>query len=165
MATIFQIFSDDPPPSWTARVGAWETFGGLIMESPLIGRGVGSAPLGFIDNEYIKQANELGLIGLLVFFWLLFRISRTALSTIRQAEDPAILGFCTGFAAGFAAILIHNLGATSLTAIRIAEPFFFATGLLYAISNHRLGLEKEETSQTSEAVEGELIRQPERAPA
>lgn len=138
MATIFRIFSDEPPPSWTARVSAWRKFGGIVMQSPVIGRGVGTVPLGYIDNEYVKQAHELGLMGLLVFFWLLLRIFRTSLHTIRRADDPQILGFCTGFAAGFAAILIHNLGATSLTSIRIAMPFFFATGLLYAVKNHML---------------------------
>ena len=143
LASIVSILSDNPPPSWTARVNAWQKFGGLVMESPLIGRGVGSAPLGHIDNEYLKQANELGLIGLLVFFWLLIAIFRTALRSIKRASDPLILGYCTGFAAGFVAILVHNLGATSLTTIRIAEPFFFATGLLYAITNHLLPEEGE----------------------
>lgn len=138
LASIFRIFSDNPPPSFTARIHAWQKFGGLILESPLIGQGPGSVPLGYIDNEYVKQANDLGLIGLLVFFWLLIQIFRTSLLTIRRVSDPPILGFCTGFAAGFAAILIHNLGATSLTSIRIAEPFFFATGLLYVVRNHLL---------------------------
>ncbi|MCZ6602682.1 MAG: hypothetical protein O6952_06735 [Planctomycetota bacterium] len=136
--TILSIFSDNPPPSWSARLGAWQKFGGAVRESPLIGRGVASIPAGFIDNEYIKQAHELGLAGLIVLFWLLFRIFRTALYTIDRVDDRRLLGFCTGFAAGFAAILIHNLGATSLTSIRIAEPFFFATGLLYAVRNHML---------------------------
>ncbi|MCZ6688684.1 MAG: hypothetical protein O7H41_03675 [Planctomycetota bacterium] len=136
--TILSIFSDSPPPSWTARLGAWQKFGGTVRGSPLIGRGIASVPAGHIDNEYVKQANELGLIGLIVLFWLLFRIFRTALFTIDRVDDRRLLGFCTGFAAGFAAILIHNLGATSLTSIRIAEPFFFATGLLYAVRNHML---------------------------
>jgi len=74
---------------------------------------------------------ELGAIGLCVFLWLLasvHNVTRTAMN----ADDlpPRLQGMARGFYAGFWGVVTHALTANSFIIVRIAEPFWFITGLI-----------------------------------
>jgi len=132
-ATIFGIFSDNPPSSWEARVNCWRLFLPQALDAPLLGYGLGKAPL-WVDNEYVRQIYELGLAGFVLFIVVVWRAARTALNVGRNASSRIFRGFAFGYLAGLVGLLVHALAATSFTTIRTTEPFFIATGLLYAIS-------------------------------
>lgn len=138
--SIFQIFGADAPTSWVSRVEGWKMLLAAVVETPLLGRGVGRDPLGAVDNEFVLQINELGVFGLIVFAWLISKCLRTSYRLLSQRgtskpQDPVLNGFSLGYFGGLAALLVHSLGATTFTTIRTTEPFFFATGLLYCYWN------------------------------
>ena len=129
--TFFGFVSGDVPSSWQARVDGWRLF--LLQKgfSPLIGEGIGRAPLA-IDSEYVKQLYELGILGLGLFAWIVTRCMRAARRLAAGATDERYRGFANGYLAGLTALLVHSIAAPTFTSIRTAEPFFIATGLIYA---------------------------------
>ncbi|MEM7277194.1 MAG: O-antigen ligase family protein [Pseudomonadota bacterium] len=137
--SIFGIFDGNSPSSWIARVDGWRLFLKAFWEAPLLGHGVGRNPLGAVDNEYVLQMNELGLLGLVAFLWLIGRCLRSSVHLLPLRKtgnaDPTLQGFALGYFGGLVALLVHSIGATTFTTIRTTEPFFFATGMLYAYWN------------------------------
>ena len=86
---------------------------------------------GFIDGQFFTVLTELGLVGLGAFIWLLasvHKIIRTAMHT--EDLPPRLQGMVKGFYAGFWGILAHAMTANSFVIVRIAEPFWFITGLI-----------------------------------
>jgi hypothetical protein len=136
-ATILDIFGDKPPSSWSARVVGWQMYGKSLFTHPLLGKGVGSITLAQVDNEYMKVLIETGLLGTLVFFWLLISMGKLSLVTFEKAKNvPLLSAFCLGYLGALLTLAVHGLGATSFTTIRTMEPLMVATGLLVAISNN-----------------------------
>ncbi len=133
--TILNIFQGEIPSSLESRVEGWKLMLGYLTEAPILGHGVGTLALGAFDNESVRQMFELGFVGLLLFFWMLWRILKTSLSLCRIPGEPAFQGFAYGCFGATVALLVHSLGATTFTTIRTAESFFFALGILYAIAS------------------------------
>jgi O-antigen ligase len=133
--TIPQVLSgENLPSSWKARVEGWQEFLKFVPQSPLIGFGAGSTPR-TIDNEYIRLLGDVGILGLLIFLWMIYRIFKASYVAAREVKDPVLGGYALGFLGGLLALLIHSIGATTFTTIRTMEPFFFGTGILYVIYN------------------------------
>lgn len=134
--TILGVFSGDAPSSWEARVAGWRHFVPAAMERPILGHGVGSTELGAVDNEYVLRLYSVGVLGLGAFLWLVSRCVRTSYRLQKnEREDRWTGGFALGYLGGTVALLAHGLAATTFTTIRTAEPFFFATGILYVCWN------------------------------
>ena len=137
--TIAGVVSGSSPASWDSRVHAW--YAALTRMGPehfLLGRGVGSTPLGELDNEYIRVLVDAGLLGLGFFLWILVRLGRAA-AAAHGALPPRTFarGYAAGFLIGLFAMLVHAVGATSFTSIRTMESLMFWTGLLIAVSHRR----------------------------
>lgn len=137
-STIADVVGESPPSSWQHKTIMWGRAAETLLESPLLGQGIHAVPMGGLDNEFVKQLSEMGLLGFLAFLWLLWVILKTTWYTILHCKDPVLRGYAHGFLAGFVALLLHGISATTLTSIRTAEAFFIATGLLYAIYNHHV---------------------------
>ncbi len=128
--TIFGIVNGNPPSAWQARIEGWKAFLPNVAEAPLLGWGVGRAPLA-IDNEYVRLIYEQGIIGFLLFAVIVWRAGRSAMCVARSPETRRFRGFALGYVAGTAALLVHSITAVTFTAIRTTEPFFIATALIY----------------------------------
>ncbi len=134
--TILGIFSGPGPESWEARVSSWEESQSRILSRPAFGSGPGSISFGDVDNEYVRVAVDLGLIGLAALLWFLFRIAVRMYRLYAQIETP---GFVKAFVAGYFILLVsisvHAGGATSFSAIRTMEAFMVWTGFLAVLIN------------------------------
>ncbi len=138
LSTIGGVAVGPDPASWTARLSAWETaLSRLMVQGPLLGFGLGSVRRGDIDSEYVRTAVDMGLAGLLVFGWFLWRMFR---QTWRVHGLLGERGFHKAFAAGFLIALlaqyIHAIAATSFSAIRPMETLMVLAGLAGAQANH-----------------------------
>lgn len=116
-------------PSPAARVESW----GYVLRDkfparPLLGYGVTGTS--FLDSQYILNLAETGVIGLVIFFWILWRIWKTSLYSFYHVERPVFKGLVAGYLAGFIGILFHAIGSNSFIIIRIAEPFWFFTAIV-----------------------------------
>ncbi len=135
-STILEIFGDRPPSSWVVRVDSWQmAYRTYFLSSPLFGFGPGYLVPGQVDNEYMFILVNSGLLGLGALLWLLARIFQVLLRILDYADslEPFSRAFALGYMAGFFGCLIHAISAPTLTAIRTAEMFYLATGILLAV--------------------------------
>ncbi|MDD5431751.1 MAG: O-antigen ligase family protein [Candidatus Omnitrophica bacterium] len=98
-------------------------------KSPIFGHGPGRY---FIDSQLFTVIAETGLLGLILFSWILIRVFRMAKHSLSLAaeEDGYSRGLTAGFLAGFVGLLIHSLGANTFIIIRIMEPFWFLAAVV-----------------------------------
>jgi hypothetical protein len=124
--TLFGIKFD---PSSSARLLCFWWALEFFWRHAVLGHGV--TGYGFIDGQFFTVLTELGLVGLGAFIWLLasvHKIIRTAMHT--EDLPPRLQGMVKGFYAGFWGILANAMTANSFVIVRIAEPFWFITGLI-----------------------------------
>jgi hypothetical protein len=116
-------------PSPAARVASWnEVFTRDFPKKPLVGGGVTGGP--FLDSQYVLILQENGLIGICLFFWLMWRVWRSALGVYNTVEDPLFKGLAFGYLVGFVGLLVQAIGTNTFIIIRIAEPFWFFTAVV-----------------------------------
>jgi hypothetical protein len=98
--------------------------------------GYGITGFAFVDGQFFRILSEMGVLGLGVFIWLLTAVYRLILKT-KQLEIPdTFRGMIVGFQAAFWGIIMHAMTANTFLIIRIAEPFWFFTGLIAVIYLH-----------------------------
>ncbi len=111
-----------------ARVESWKYVFRAWKERPLLGYGI--TGFAFIDSQFVRTIAELGLIGLLVFIWLLVAIFRSGLRVYRKIEDRFSQGLTLGFLAGFIGLVILAMTANAFIIVRIMEPFWFIAAIV-----------------------------------
>jgi hypothetical protein len=113
------------------RIDSWKI---LLFErlpkSPLLGFGVGKL---FVDGQIFLTLGEVGVIGLILFIWLLFRIFKNCIEIFNidsvKASDFSS-GLTLGFLAGFIGLLTQALSTNTFIIIRIMEPFWFMAAII-----------------------------------
>jgi len=153
LGTLSGFLVGEYPSSWTAKTSMWGTSIKTVRESPLFGKGFGSINLGAIDNEYFKVAIESGLLGLFILLALLFITIKTAFYISRTSSNRLYKAYSVGYLGGAVALMIHSIAATTLTTIRTAETFYFATGILMVIY---VAVKQEDETPAKTASEGDL---------
>ena len=119
-----------------------------VFLQAVFGQGVGAKRLGWIDNHYVREVLETGLLGLVVFLWLNVRLFLEVRRLYLRSPLPWAQGLAIGFLAGQVGLLVHSVTVSSFYTIRTMEPFWFLVGCLML---HRYHLERSQslTSQTS----------------
>jgi len=117
--------------STTERLKSWENV--LTKDfpaNPMLGVGVTGGA--FLDAQYPRVLLETGLIGLILFLWLLRRIWVLLRRCYEEIEDSTFKGVALGGLCGYAGLLVHAIGANTFIIVRIMEPFMIIIGLLFA---------------------------------
>jgi O-antigen ligase len=117
--------------STSARLVSWQEAIEDLKEHPILGYGVTGYK--FVDAQYVRVAAETGLVGLVVFLFLMATIFRESWRVQQAAKDPFNRGVALGFIAGFIGLLFHAIGANTFIIVRIMEPFWFVTAMVMAI--------------------------------
>jgi O-antigen ligase len=118
--------------STSARLGSWKiVLTSDFLKHPVIGYGV--TGYGFLDAQYPRVLAETGIIGLLVFLYLIRAMYKNARDTYLQTTDPLYKGLTLGYLAGFWAMLTHGIGSNTFIIVRIMEPFWFLTAMVIMI--------------------------------
>ncbi len=99
-----------------------------VAKRPVFGYGV--TGFAFMDAQFIRVLVETGLVGLLTFLWLLWRLFQVAWNTHKRLEGSRFEWLTLGYLAGLAAMVIHGIGANTFIIVRIMEPFWFMTGII-----------------------------------
>lgn len=131
--TSVHVLPGEEDPSWKARLDDWKFYFPQILDYPLLGQGMSAIPLGYVDNQYMMEALDNGLIGLFCLLWLFWRIFISTYSLYKNNNDPYVQGLAFGFLSSFVALLIQALTITNFYTIRTMEPFWFVTGLISVI--------------------------------
>jgi O-antigen ligase len=101
-------------------------------KQPILGYGV--TGYRFMDAQYPRILVEIGLVGMLAFFWLIYALFRVGINTWRESHDDLLRGLSAGLIAGVVGLLVHAIGANTFIIVRIMEPFWFLTGIVIALS-------------------------------
>ena len=123
--------------STSARVQSWQRGLKAWIERPILGAGVTGTF--FLDAQYVRVLCETGLVGFVVFCWLLVVHFRVARNVYREVKTDLHRGIAMGYLAGLIGLLVHAIGANSFIIIRIMEPFYFMTGLVFMLPEVELG--------------------------
>ena len=100
-------------------------------KQPVIGFGV--TGYSFLDAQYARVIAESGFLGIVTFIYLLRSIYRNAKKTYYQTKDLFYKGLTLGYLTGFFALLTHCIGANTFIIVRIMEPFWFVTAIVFMI--------------------------------
>lgn len=121
--------------SAAARVAmAQACFRDSISKSPLVGSGMASRKLGFVDNFFLTEWTFNGLIGLVLMLIFLFRIGGLLWRAYRTSVDPLEKGIAAGVFASFMALWMATLHSDSFYLIRPMEAFMLLAGLVVGCS-------------------------------
>jgi O-antigen ligase len=115
-------------PSTSARLLSLRQALSGWTERPILGWGV--TGFGFMDAQYARVLVETGIIGFLIFVWLLWSVLTAARSVHARMVDPMDRGLAVGFIAGTIGLLAHAIGSNTFTIIRIMEPFWLFAGIV-----------------------------------
>jgi O-antigen ligase len=124
------------------RVGEFEAIAPEILKSPLLGKGLGGTyrivepdvygiPIvseeHFIHNLYLSVAFRMGLVGLMVFVWVIFLYFRYAQATVNLLPDGLAKGLVAGFVSSLAGMAAVSMTSPTLLNHPTAA---FAAGLM-----------------------------------
>ncbi len=119
--------------SATQRVQSWQGILRDIRFHPILGYGI--TGYWFIDAQYFRTLIELGILGLCIYLYLMYRIFRFLLQTYHLSDDNYVKGLSMGVLAGFISLLLHSIGSNTFIIVRIMEPFWFLMGLVVVLYN------------------------------
>lgn len=118
-------------PSASERIKSFKECFKKWKERPILGYGVTGG--GLIDSQYFRVIVELGTLGVIAFFYLIYSIFKHILFVYKNSSDPFSKGLSLGLLGGVGAMLGHSLGGATFIIVRIMEPFWFLTGLVMVL--------------------------------
>ena len=112
------------------RVKSYENSIAIWAKYPILGLGVpGGGSVS--DVQYSRVLREVGIVGFLIFIWMLFALFRVG---IRTFKDPRLDDFGRGISLGFicalAGLVVMGVGTEVFIIIRIMEPFWFLAAMV-----------------------------------
>lgn len=121
--------------STTHRVGDFAPVLPDIYVHPLFGRGYGAVdPIGepqnyrVNDNQYVDMIQQIGILGLLAYVWMIISPAVLARRAIR-GRDPTVASLALGASAGCVAFLIVNALFDTMSFPQAPYIFFIMAGL------------------------------------
>ena len=131
----------------------WE----VLTSSPVLGWGLASIALGSIDSEYADQFIYTGILGFLVYAWVVIRIVRTARDAYQAAKDknsPAV-PLIAGLQHCLLGYALYSFFSPSISAARAGALFFTMLGLVAVLYREVVGTAVREESPAGGRAEPE----------
>jgi len=100
-------------------------------EHPIIGWGVTGVGLG--DTQYALVIGELGILGVGLFIWMLYKLFYTAKMIFMGYDSAIIKAMALGFMVSMVGLLFQSLGVNTFIVVRVMEPFWFIAAMLSAL--------------------------------
>ena len=89
----------------------------------------------YAHNNFLHMAAEIGLIGLAIFVWLLFKLFREAPSVYRHLQSDYLKAIYLSLMACLIAFLVNGLTESSLYSSRVAPIFWYLAGLFLSLKS------------------------------
>ena len=143
---------DELDPSINTRLLIWRNTYQMIKDKPLLGLGIGTFKMNYLDyqaeflknnpdyikywtfprdahNEYLQIGAELGLLGLGIFIAIIFIFYSTTLNFLRKEKNSKNRLVSWGLLMGISCFLIHSLFSFPLHVPALGSTFFTIIGL------------------------------------
>jgi len=116
------------------RIELWETSMGMFSKEPVFGIGFSVfRDLGLIKadphNMFVKTLVEQGIVGFILFIYLLFIAMKTGLRLFQEADDRFYRGLGLGFTACVVAAVFANFFGNRWTYIQVGSFFWLFLGM------------------------------------
>lgn len=114
----------------------WEKVRFILTLAPvytLFGGGVSWESV--LDSQYARVILETGLLGLMAFLFLQWRILKTQRQAFRWTDDWVGRGLAMGMFASTLALMVHSMGTISFLIVRIMMPFWVLTAMCVFVRN------------------------------
>lgn len=89
----------------------------------------------YAHNHFLQMAGEIGLLGLAVFLWLLYRLFKANFRIYSGLKDEYLKVVSVSLVACFIAFLTNGLTETSLYYSRVAMIFWYLIGVTLSLQN------------------------------
>lgn len=137
------------------RISIYKNALNMIKHHPVIGVGVNTftrnyplyklpEPKGaetpnsiYAHNIYLHMASEIGLLGLIIFLWLLFRLFKSAPGNYAKLSDGYLKIFYLSATLCIVAFLINGMAETNLYNPRVAMIFWYLIGVVLSFSKFK----------------------------
>lgn len=96
-------------------------------------RGVITSDLTYAHNNFLHMAGEIGLLGLAVFLWLLYRLFKASAAVYNKLENDFLKNMSLALAACLIAFLVNGLTESSFYYSRVAMIFWYIGGLAVSL--------------------------------
>lgn len=143
---------DEQDPSVNTRLLMWKTTFEMIKEKPLLGSGIGTFKMNYLDyqaeflkdnpyyvkysgkageahNEYLQILAELGIIGLGLFLLIFYFFYKTIIDFYNNNKNVKEKIITLGLVMGIICFLIHSLFTFPLHVPALGVTFFVLLGL------------------------------------
>ena len=87
----------------------------------------------YAHNCYLQMTAETGIIGLLAFIWIIWRLLWQAIKNVRQIEDKFLSAAFLGFFAGWTAFMMHSFVDTNFYSVQLGTLMWVVMGAMVAI--------------------------------
>jgi putative inorganic carbon (hco3(-)) transporter len=119
------------------RVNLWEEAMQIYDTNPLVGAGFFTYAYtshynGYKDthNLYVKVLVETGVVGILLFLWLLIKTFTSGYHLFRQADDPFLSSIGLGLSAWVVCVFVANLFGDRWTYLQVNGFMWVLAGLV-----------------------------------
>jgi len=118
--------------STDSRIGILKNHLSIILSSPsnlIMGLGV----RGEAHSQYMRIALERGLVGLFLFFWLMWSILKISYNKFKTKDDLFKKGLCAGLLVSTIAMLVMSIPNDVFMTVKPAEVYWFFAAMALAI--------------------------------
>lgn len=126
----------------------WSTAVKMIEAKPLLGHGLGTfmrnysnympsdyTEIVYAHNCYLQIAAELGIIGFIIFAWLILNFFLSSIRKFKSEEDGLIKNIHLGLMGGILAFLAHSFFDTNFYSLSLMSLFWFLFSIIVSIQN------------------------------
>ena len=119
-------------PSATDRIDSWKMIVNdrLMTDFRTMFIGHGVTGVGFIDGQLFTFLGEIGIVGTIAFYWMMFKIMFISYRTYKNIENETIKCISLGLIGGLVGMLFQSATTNTFIIVRINEPFWFITALV-----------------------------------
>lgn len=122
------------PNQTNSRANIWYTTIANSTKHPLAPLiGLGKSFIGEAHNQYIRNFVETGVVGILLFLFLIFAIIRGTLRAFLREKDPFLIGVSGGLLATTLVMLAASMAGEAFLSVKISETYWFAAGITMAV--------------------------------
>ncbi|MFH1282280.1 MAG: hypothetical protein ABII27_01285 [bacterium] len=119
-------------PSTAMRLGNYEwIIKDFFPKRPFLG--YGATGVGLVDAQYPRILGEMGIIGLAIFFAIVITIFKQSWKIYKQIDHPLSKSLSLGLIFILIGIMFQALGANTFIIVRIMEPFWFLTAVVFSL--------------------------------
>jgi hypothetical protein len=133
------------------RIHVWRKVWFNMRWAPWLGGGVSWGMV--LDSQYARVIFETGIIGVIAFIMLQWRVIKTANQTYSWSSNWIDKGVALAVFAGTIGLIVHSFGTISFLIARIMEPYWYLVAVVavrrYDLIEAYLARKRAETMQRS----------------